>query len=295
MRKAIRPIHLALGIHGLALLRTYAHDEPLAQSIARKLADFAAAMENHPGNVPVAINETDVREGYAAWSATYDLPGNPLISAEEPVVHAMIDTIAPGRALDAACGTGRHTKYLAGKGFDTTGIDCSPEMLELARVKVPEARFELGDLTAIPFATGSFDLALCALALDHADDLLTPIAELARVVRPGGRVIISMIHPIGRQLGGGAFYRDADGARGIVRGPEQSVSDYIMAAVNAGLEIRQCVEPVWGEREIAMLEGKRGRRTELTSSALDPEIFRIAILDSPCALVLNLAKPAILR
>jgi ubiquinone/menaquinone biosynthesis C-methylase UbiE len=291
MRKVIRPVHFALGIHGLALLRTYAHDEPLAQSIARKLADFAAAMEQHPGNAPVAINETDVREGYAAWSATYDLPGNPLISVEEPVVQAMIDSIAPGRALDAACGTGRHTKYLAEKGFDTTGIDCSPEMLELARVKVPEARFELGDLTAIPFASGSFDFALCALALDHTDDLRTPVAELARVVRPGGCVIISTLHPtISRQLGGGAFYRDAEGARGMIRGPEQTVSDYIMAAVTAGLEIRQCVEPVWSEREIAMLEGKRGRRAEPTSSALDPDFFRIAILDSPCALVLNLAK-----
>ena len=293
MRKTIRPIHSALGYYGLALLRTYAHDEPLAQSIARKLADFAAAMENHPGNVPVAINETDVREGYAAWSATYDLPGNPLVSVEEPVVHAMIDTIAPGRALDAACGTGRHTKYLAGKGFDTTGIDCSPEMLELARAKVPGARLELADLTAIPFATGSFDLVLCALALDHTDDLRTPIAELARVVRPGGCVIVSTLHPIGgSQLGGGAFYRDADGGRGMIRGPAQTVSDYIMAAVDAGLEIRECVEPVWSEREIAMLEGKRRRRAELTSSALDPEIFRIAILDSPCALVLNLTKAA---
>ncbi len=285
MRKTIRPIHLALGIHGLALLRIYAHNEPVAQTIARKLTDFAAAMEQHPGNAPVTVNETDVREGYAAWSATYDLPGNPLVSAEEPVVQAMIDSIAPGRALDAACGTGRHTKYLAERGFDTIGVDCSPEMLERARAKVPQARFELGDLTAIPFASGSFDLALCALALDHTDDLRTPIAELARVVRPGGFVIISTLHPIGRQLGGGAFYRDADGGRGMIRGPSQTVSDYIMAAISAGLEVRQCVEPVWSEREIAML----------TSSALDPEIFRIAILDSPCALVLNLAKPAILR
>lgn len=292
MRKAIRTVHYALGIHGLALLRTYAHDEPLAQSIAQKLASFAATIEAHPANAPIAINETEVREGYAAWSATYDLPGNPLVSAEEPVVRAMIDMASTGRALDAACGTGRHTKYLVEKGFDTTGIDCSPEMLDLARAKVPQARFELGDLTAIPFATGIFDLALCALALDHADDLRAPVAELARVVRPGGRVIISTFHPINRQFGGGGFYRDADGGRGMIRGPEQTVSDYIMAAISAGLEIRQCVEPVWSEREIAMLEGKRRGRAELTSSALDPEILRIAILDSPCALVLNLTKPA---
>ncbi|MGH7779879.1 MAG: class I SAM-dependent methyltransferase [Candidatus Binataceae bacterium] len=280
MRKAIRPFHYALGIHGLALLRTYAWDEALALTIAAKTAAFAAKMDGHPASLPIEINETDVREGYAAWSATYDQPGNPLLSAEESVVHAMIDSVAAGRALDAACGTGRHTKYLVEKGFETTGLDCSPEMLERARAKVPQARLESGDLTAIPFATGSFDLALCALALDHADDLRTPVAELARVVRPGGSVIISTFHPINRQFGGGGFYRDADGGRGIVRGPVQKVSDYIMAAVRAGLTIRECVEPVWGEREIAML----------TSSANDPEIFRIAILGTPCALVLNLAK-----
>ena len=281
MRKAIRPIHYALGIHGLALLRTYARDETVAQTIARKLAIFAAAMEQHPGNLPVSINETDVREGYAAWSSTYDHPGNPLISIEEPVVHAMINSIAPGRALDAACGTGRHTRYLVERGFDTTGVDLTPEMLERACAKVPGVRFEISDLTLLPFRDGGFDLVLCALALDHAEDLSAPFRELARVAKRGGWVIMSTFHPMNRVFGGGGFYRDADGARGLVRGPEQTVSAYVMAAVRAELEITECVEPVWTEREIAML----------TSAALDPEVFRTAIVDTPCALVMKLRKP----
>jgi hypothetical protein len=52
--------------------------------------------------------ELDAEAGYALWSTVYDAPGNPLIAVEEPIVRRLLDRAPAGRALDAACGTGRH-------------------------------------------------------------------------------------------------------------------------------------------------------------------------------------------
>ncbi len=280
MKRMIRPFHYALGVHGLALMRVYKFGEGRSTPIAEKLRAFANTMDADPRNLPVEIKETEVGDGYAAWSETYDLRPNPLISAEEPAVRALIDSVPAGHALDVACGTGRHTAYLVERGFETVGIDSSPEMMALARARLPQVRFESADLSAIPFATGHFDLVLCSLALDHVDDLRGALQEMARVTRPGGTVIISTFHPINSVLGGGAFYRDGSGARGIVREAQQNVSDYLMAAIAAGLELQECSEPIWTEKEAAML----------TTAAIDPEIFSVAMVGTPCALLVKLRR-----
>jgi ubiquinone/menaquinone biosynthesis C-methylase UbiE len=62
-------------------------------------------------------------------------------------VKSLLDAIPAGRALDAACGTGRHTECLCARGFDTIGVDVTPEMLAIARRKAPSAKFVSGDLT----------------------------------------------------------------------------------------------------------------------------------------------------
>ena len=136
----------------------------------------------------------NVTDGYAAWSSVYDGGGNPLINAEEPVVRALIDRFPSGHALDAACGTGRHTHHLRSRGHRVTAIDITPHMLDKARLKVPDAAFCLGSLAALPFEDAAFDLAVCSFALEHAPDMTAPIGELARVVRPGGWAIISDFH-----------------------------------------------------------------------------------------------------
>jgi len=58
------------------------------------------------------IAESDPRAGYAIWAASYDDPGNPIVTLEQPVVWGLIDQLPAGRALDAASGTGRHAARL---------------------------------------------------------------------------------------------------------------------------------------------------------------------------------------
>jgi len=93
--------------------------------------------------------------------------------------------------LDAGCGDGR---YLA--ALDTelptrrAGIDISERILETARARV-EADFRQGNLESLPYEDGAFDLVLCSQVIEHALDAEAAAAELARVLRPGGTLVIS--------------------------------------------------------------------------------------------------------
>jgi ubiquinone/menaquinone biosynthesis C-methylase UbiE len=154
-------------------------------------------------------------------------------------------------------------------------------MLAQARDAIPDGRFELGDLGGLPLQDASVDLAVCALALEHVEDLEPPIAELARVVRPGGRVIVSDIHPTLRTLGGAAFFRAADGGSAHVRGHCHSHADYLDAFAAAGLTLRRCVEPRFGDTEIEMQQ---------PAATFVPEATAAAYLDLPAAVVWDLIR-----
>jgi hypothetical protein len=83
-------------------------------------------------------------------------------------------------------------------------------------------------------------------------------------------------------LGGGAFYRGADGERGIVEKADYGIADYIEAFVQSELEIKACIECPWGEQELAMMQG--------ASALLKSETLRAALIGIPCALVWRLAR-----
>ena len=97
--------------------------------------------------------------------------------------------VRPGdRVLDACCGTGDLALEAARAGGRVTGLDFSPAMLERARRKSNEIEWVRGDMTALPFADGSFDVVTVGFGIRNVPDLDAGLAELARVLRPGGRV-----------------------------------------------------------------------------------------------------------
>lgn len=269
--------HYVLGTQGLGLLRTWLSGERAA--LERQLAELARCSD--PGKPPLTIelevSKLGVLDGYARWSASYDSAPNPLIRVEEPVVRAWIDAAPAGSALDAACGTGRHTAYLAERGHRVIGIDASPEMLERARARVPQADLRRGDLESLPLEDASVDLAVCALALTHSRDVRRPIAELARVLRPGGQLILSDLHPTMVLLGGTGLFIGADGTAGDVASFHHPHGAYLAAFRAAGLEVRDCAEPSLLEGDMQALSGGL--------VGLAPEGFRAAWLGLPNALV----------
>jgi len=99
--------------------------------------------------------------------------------------------VEPGdRVLDAACGTGDLAIIAARAGGVVTGLDFSERMLERARRKAPELEWLSGDLLALPFDDESFDSATVGFGVRNVADLDAAIAELRRVLRPGGRLAI---------------------------------------------------------------------------------------------------------
>src|SRR4051812_36224818 len=98
-----------------------------------------------------------------------------------------------GRALDVATGTGDLAVELARRvapGGEVVGSDFSEEMLTLARRKAPELRFEWGNALELPYETGTFDAATVGFGARNFSDLDRGLHEMARVVRPGGRVVV---------------------------------------------------------------------------------------------------------
>ena len=99
--------------------------------------------------------------------------------------------VGPGsRALDVATGTGDLAIALAARGADVVGSDFSEGMLERARAKSSAVRWEQANALALPYADGSFDAATVGFGARNFSDLRGGLAEMARVVRPGGRVVV---------------------------------------------------------------------------------------------------------
>jgi demethylmenaquinone methyltransferase / 2-methoxy-6-polyprenyl-1,4-benzoquinol methylase len=97
---------------------------------------------------------------------------------------------AGSRALDVATGTGDLAIELASRGAAVTGVDFSPAMLDVARGKAPDIDFEEGDALAMRFADGEFDAATVGFGARNFADLDKGLRELARVTKPGGRVVV---------------------------------------------------------------------------------------------------------
>jgi demethylmenaquinone methyltransferase/2-methoxy-6-polyprenyl-1,4-benzoquinol methylase len=97
------------------------------------------------------------------------------------------------RVLDVATGTGDLAVALArrvGPSGEVTGLDFSEAMLELARQKAPGIRFEAGNALELPYGDGEFDAATVGFGARNFSDLGRGLREMARVVRPGGRVVV---------------------------------------------------------------------------------------------------------
>lgn len=98
--------------------------------------------------------------------------------------------VRPGtRALDLACGTGDIAFELAERGASVVGLDITPRMIELARARDPAARFLVGDMMSLPFADNTFDIVTTGYGLRNVPDLVVSIAEIRRVLVPGGQLL----------------------------------------------------------------------------------------------------------
>ncbi|HET8606172.1 MAG TPA: methyltransferase domain-containing protein [Gaiellaceae bacterium] len=112
-------------------------------------------------------------------------------NAEQVIADAVAE-VSPQRVLDIGCGTGELAEQLSRQlGADVVAADLSPRMVELARERGLDAR--RADIEELPFADDEFDCVVAAWVIYHAPDRVRAIRELARVLRPGGRLVAATL------------------------------------------------------------------------------------------------------
>ncbi|NUR05728.1 MAG: class I SAM-dependent methyltransferase [Nocardioidaceae bacterium] len=115
-----------------------------------------------------------------------------------PAVVDLLGEVTGRHILDAACGSGPLVAELQDLGASVAGFDASPAMIRLARERLGDgADLKVADLTRpLPYADVLFDDALAVLVLHYLEDWSGPLAELHRVLKPGGRLIVVVNHPV---------------------------------------------------------------------------------------------------
>ncbi len=258
------PLAYLLGLEGIALLHAFAGDYDRDFTTAR-LEEIRALLDAHEElGDGVTVEPIPSTKGYGSWAEFYDEPGNQLIDLEQPIVREILDGLPRGVALDAACGTGRHSAYLASLGHTVIGVDSSAAMLERAREKVPGGEFHEADLHDLPLPDDHVDLVVCALALMHVHDLEPVLAEFVRVLRPGGNLVISDWRSLDKEIALPVVKARPDGSLGYMPTKSRLTSEYLAVALPLGLQVRRCEEP---RRPFPLVDD----RGESIHGAPDPE------------------------
>jgi len=122
----------------------------------------------------------------------------------QPLAEALTAAAGPvdgAEVLDVACGTGVVARRVAAAAGRTTGLDSSPAMLQVAERLDPGVRWLTGDAASLPLPGGSVDVAFCQQGLQFTADPAAALAELHRVLRPGGRLAVALWCDIARAPG----------------------------------------------------------------------------------------------
>jgi SAM-dependent methyltransferase len=190
----------------------------------------------------------------------------------------------PGRrTLDLGCGEGRLSRDLAVRGHAVVGVDLAPEMVDAALAADSSIEVHLADAAALPFEDGAFDLVVAFMSLQDVDDMEGAVRESARVLEPGGRTCLAIVHPLnsagsfkgldadspftidGSYLDRSAYADDMRrGGLDITFVSEhRPLEAYTEALTSAGLRIERLREPRLPEEAVTVPRNRRWQRLPL--------------------------------
>ena len=191
------------------------------------------------------VEKLEPQAAYALWAESYPPhPHNALMALEQQTVLSLLPNLHGLTAVDAGCGSGRYLRELRQRGASPIGIDLSAAMLAQARaVATPVAR---ATLCALPIDSASVDVIVCGLALADTPHLEIALLEMARVLRPSGCVVYSVVHPVGGVAGWSRTF-EAHGRRIAIDSYWHTVAEHRRACLAAGLHITAWEEPALTE------------------------------------------------
>jgi SAM-dependent methyltransferase len=142
---------------------------------------LASAWEEHADEW-IEWARTSAHDGF--WSGTW------------PALLAMLPEPGAGPVIDVGCGEGRAARELVKLGYRRIiGVERSPTLALAAATAAPPVPVLIGDAAALPVADGSADLVLACMSLLDMDDFDGAVSEIGRVLRPGGRLCLAVVHP----------------------------------------------------------------------------------------------------
>jgi ubiquinone/menaquinone biosynthesis C-methylase UbiE len=178
----------------------------------------------------------ETRSAYARWAPLYPpVAHNPAMRAEQEAMAKLWPPVRGRVALDLACGSGRYSRVLREEGAaDVVAVDSCEAML----AQVESAQRVIASMMRLPFAEASFDVVICGLALGHAGDIHVFMAEMARILRRGGDLLYSDIHPAAAKAGLVRSFKDTEGRTHTVPHRCFEVAAQYEALTAAGLFVR---------------------------------------------------------
>ncbi len=188
-------------------------------------------------------------DAHRVWAPSYDATPNPLLDLELRILSAALAPWRRRRVVDVACGTGRWMAHALACGGRVIGVDLCREMLQCAAAK-PEltGRLALARADTLPLASRAFDLAICSFALGFFPAPAVLIREMARLVAPSGRIVLSDVHPEAFRAGWKRTFRAGGAVYEIDHSP-YSESALLAAAADAGLLLDRTFSLTFGEPE----------------------------------------------
>lgn len=170
---------------------------------------------------------------------------------------------SPQKALDIGCGEGRFCRMLKLHGVDVTGIDPTPALITAARARDEAGAYLEAAAERLPFGNETFDLVVSYLSLIDIPDIQAAVSEMARVLNPGGALLIANLNSFNTACGDTGWVKDSAGQRlyypvdnylqersmwidyrGIrIMNHHRPMSTYVRALLDAGLQLAYFDEP----------------------------------------------------
>jgi malonyl-CoA O-methyltransferase len=195
---------------------------------------------------PSAGKPLPAREGYRLWAETYG-DENPVTALDNAAVQDLTPPLAGKSLLDVGCGTGARLISAVTDGPRyALGIDLVPQMLERGKRDAPALDLAAADVRALPFNHRVFDVVWCRLVVGYVVDLAAAYAELGRVTRRGGCVIVTDFHPAAARAKLVRNCWDARGGVHVLEHYTHEAADHRAAAARAGLSLDAQVNQVVG-------------------------------------------------